>query len=146
LYHKDNRTAKSIILFLGTIVRFLKKQYNITVKIIECDGEITTTKPEVARWCTTKSIRLEPSAPDTQAQNEGAERSGGVIKDKARTTRLDANLPWELWPEIVRAAVYLYNRTPRYSNKWKSLYKVFLRLQRSTTALLHCRENQTTLT
>jgi hypothetical protein len=131
-YHKDNRTAKSIILFLGTIVRFLKKQYNITVKIIECDGEITTAKPEVARWCTTKSIRLEPSAPDTQAQNGGAERSGGVIKDKARTMRLDANLPWELWPEIVRAAVYLYNRTPRYSNKWKSPYEVFF-----TTAALY---------
>jgi hypothetical protein len=124
-YHKDNRPAKTIILFLGTIVRFLKKQYNITVKTIECNGEITTTKPEVARWCTAQSIQLEPSAPDMQAQNGGAERSGGVIKDKARTMRLDANLPWELWPEIVRAAVYLYNRTPRYSNKWKSRYEVF---------------------
>jgi hypothetical protein len=101
--------AKTIIMFLGTIVRFLKKQYNITVEIIKCDREITMMKPEVARWCTTKSIRLEPSAPDTQAQNGGAERSRGVIKDKARTMRLDANLRLELWPEIVRAAVYLYN-------------------------------------
>ena len=92
-YFKDNRPAKTIIFFLDIMTRFLHQQYNITVKVIECDGEITATKPEVARWCTAHAIRLEPSAPDTQAQNGGAERSGGVIKDKARTMRLDANLP-----------------------------------------------------
>jgi hypothetical protein len=74
---------------------------------------------------------LEPSAPDTQAQNGGAERSGGVVKDKSRTIRIDANLPWELWPEIVRATVYLHNRTPNYANGWKSPYEVFF-----TTAAL----------
>jgi hypothetical protein len=124
-YFKDNRPGKSIIRLLDIIVQFLKKQYNITVKVIECDGEIATTKPEVARWCTAQAIRLEPSAPDTQAQNGGAERSGGVVKDKSRAMRLDANLPWQLWPEITRAAVYLYNRTPNYSNHWKSPYEVF---------------------
>ena len=124
-YMKDNRTSKSIISCLESLVRFLKVQYNITVKVIECDGEIATTKPEVARLCTRMSIRLECSAPDTQAQNGGAERSGGVIKDKSRTIRLDANLPWEIWPEIVRAAVYLHNRTPNYNNGWKTPYEVF---------------------
>ena len=39
--------------------------------------------------------------------------------------RLDANLPWELWPEVVRSAVYLYNRTPRYLNCWRSPYEEF---------------------
>ena len=131
-YFKDNRLGKTIIYFLDIMVRFLKTQYNITVKVIECDGEIATTKPEVARWCNAQAIILEPSAPDTQAQNGGAERSGGVIKDKSRTIRLDANLPWELWPEITRAAVYLHNRTPNYTNAWKTPYEVFF-----TTALLY---------
>ena len=131
-YFKDNRPAKSIIGFLDIMTRFLERQYNIRVKVIECDGEITISKLEVARWCTARSIRLEPSAPDTQAQNGGAERSGGVIKDKARTMRLDANLPFEMWPEITRAAVYLHNRTPNYSNKWRSPYEVFF-----TFAALH---------
>jgi hypothetical protein len=35
---------------------------------------------------------VEPSALDTQAQNRGAERLGGVNKEKARAMRLDANL------------------------------------------------------
>lgn len=124
-YFKDNRPARSIIRLLGIFVQFLKKQFNITVKVIETDNEIVTVKQEVERWCTSLSIRIEPSAPDTQSQNGGAERSGGVIKEKARAIRLDANLPWELWPEITRAAVYLYNRTPNYPNKWRSPYEIF---------------------
>jgi hypothetical protein len=124
-YFKDNRTAKSIIHQLGIFIQFMKKQFNITVKVIETDNEIVTVKQEVARWCASLSIKIEPSAPDTQAQNGGAERSGGVIKEKARAIRLDANLPWDLWPEITRAAVYLYNRTPNYPNKWKSPYEIF---------------------
>lgn len=36
-----------------------------------------------------------------QAQDGGAESSGGVIIDKACTVRLDANLPWGLWPDVV---------------------------------------------
>ena len=55
-YFKDNRLGKTIIGFLDIIVLFLKKQYNVTVKVIECDGEIATTKPEVSRWCTARSI------------------------------------------------------------------------------------------
>ena len=124
-YFKDNRPARSIICLLGLFVQFMKKQFNITVKVIEADNEIVTVKQEVERWCTSMSIRIEPSAPDTQAQNGGAERSGGVIKEKARAIRLDANLPWDLWPEITRAAVYLYNRTPNYPNKWKTPYEIF---------------------
>ncbi|KAH5706327.1 RNA-directed DNA polymerase [Parastagonospora nodorum] len=124
-YFKDNRPARSIIRLLGLFVQFMKKQFNITVKVIETDNEIVTVKQEVEKWCTSLSIRLEPSAPDTQAQNGGAERSGGVIKEKARAIRLDANLPWELWPEITRTAVYLYNRTPNYPNNWKTPYEVF---------------------
>ncbi|KAL6152339.1 hypothetical protein ACJQWK_04811 [Exserohilum turcicum] len=77
------------------------------------------------RWLQARGIAVEPSAPDTQAQNGGAERSGGVNKEKARAMRLDANLLWELWPEVTRAAVYLYNRTPNYVNQWKTPYEVF---------------------
>jgi hypothetical protein len=71
----------------------MKKQFNITVKVIKTDNKIVTVKQEVERWCTSLLIRLKPSAPDTQAQNGGAKRLGGVIKEKARAIQLDANLP-----------------------------------------------------
>jgi hypothetical protein len=124
-YFTDNRPARSIIRILSNFIIFLKNHFNITVKVIEADNEITTVKPEVQRWLASNAIIVEPSAPDTQAQNGGAERSGGVNKEKSRAMRLDANLSWELWPEITRAAVYLYNRTPRYANNWKTPYEVF---------------------
>ncbi|QGA15008.1 hypothetical protein EYB26_002664 [Talaromyces marneffei] len=34
-------------------------------------------------------------------------------------------IPHDLWPEINRAAVYLFNRTPRYESNWKTPYEVF---------------------
>ena len=116
LYFKDNRPAHSIIKKLADFTLFLKTQYNVTVKVIETDNEIVTVKPQVERWLASRGIIVEPSAPDTQAQNGGAERSGGVNKERSRAMRLDANLPWNMWPEITRAGVYLYNRTPRYVN------------------------------
>jgi hypothetical protein len=125
LYFTDNRTANSIIKKLSDFLLFLKNHYNITIKVIESDNEITTVKPQVERWLASQGITVEPSAPDTQAQNGSAERSGGVNKEKSRAMRLDANLPWELWPEITRAGVYLYNRTPNYTNNWKTPYEIF---------------------
>ena len=124
-YFTDNRTAKSIVKILTNFFLFLKNHYNITPKTIEADNEIATVKPEVKHWLATQGVTVEPSAPDTQAQNGGAERSGGVNKEKSRAMRLGANLPWELWPEITRSAVYLHNRTPNYANNWKTPYEVF---------------------
>src|SRR6266702_6905792 len=39
--------------------------------------------------------------------------------------RIAANLPYDLWNEIVNCAVYLRDQTPRESNRWKSPYKRF---------------------
>jgi hypothetical protein len=125
LYFRDNRPAKTIIQLLSNFFLFLKNHFNVTVKVVEADNEITTVKPEVQRWLASQGIIVEPSAPDTQAQNGGAERSGGVNKEKARAMRLDANLLWQLWPEITRAAVYLHNRTLNYANHWKTPYEIF---------------------
>ena len=36
-----------------------------------------------------------------------------------------SKLPHDLWPEINRSAVYLYNRIPRYESNWKTPYEVF---------------------
>ncbi|KAK1912822.1 hypothetical protein P3342_004758 [Pyrenophora teres f. teres] len=143
LYFTDNRTAKSIIRLLTIFLLFLKNHYNISVKTIESDNEITTVKPDVERWLATQGIKVEPSAPDTQAQNGGAERSGGVNKEKARAMRLDANLSWELWPEILRAAVYLYNRTPNYDNHWKTPCEVFFTRVAFSNGIVTSCESQT---
>jgi hypothetical protein len=70
------------------------------------------------------------SAPNTQDQNGGAERSRGVLKDKKRAMRVKARLLYALWPKIGKTAVYLYNRTLNYGDsdtRWKSSYTRFCR-------------------
>ncbi|KAI0569423.1 gag-pre-integrs domain-containing protein, partial [Pyrenophora tritici-repentis] len=46
-YFKDNRPIRSIIRLLGLFVQSLKKQFSITVKVIETDNEIVTVEQEV---------------------------------------------------------------------------------------------------
>jgi hypothetical protein len=128
-YFIGERTQAKIIKHLHHYVTMMERQYNAKLQVVECDNEIIKTygfkKREACLWLEEQGIRLEPSAPNTQAQNGGAERSGAMIKEKARCNRIDAHLPRNMWPEITRATVYLYNRTPIAKNNWKSPYKRF---------------------
>ena len=92
---------------------------------MKMDRELYTQKLEVRRFLEQQRIRVEPSPPYTQALNGSGERSGSVIKQKIIAMENSSNLPKEPWPEITHAAVYLYNRTPRYSLNWKSPYELF---------------------
>ena len=103
----------------------LEVQYSIKVKAIECDNEITETHPRVAELLCDRGILAEPSAPNTQAQNGGAERIAAVIIQKSRAMRAGAKLPEYLWPETIKAATYLYNRTPSMQRDKKTPYELF---------------------
>lgn len=63
-------------------------------------------------------------APYTPQQNGSSERSGHTIVLKARALRVSANLPEGLWPEIVKAATYLHNRTPIKRHQWKTPFEM----------------------
>jgi hypothetical protein len=93
----------------------MKVHNSIKVKTVEFDNKIEKHSL-VAEFLASKSIRIELLAPNTQDQNGGAERLEGVLKDKKRAMRVKAQLPYALWPEIGKTAVYLYNRTSYYCN------------------------------
>lgn len=124
-YYLKDHSAESINIALHSILGILERQYGMRAKVIECDNEITMVRPSVGAYLQSLQIRLEPSPVYTQSQNGAAERSGGVVKEKARAMCSGANLPEMLWKEIVRAAVYLLNRTPRYQYRWKTPYDRF---------------------
>ena len=71
-------------------------------------------------WFETTGTLLLRSPPHTQDQNGAAERSGGVIISRSRAMQTDAKLPYFMWPEIVCAAGYILNRTPRQKHGWKT--------------------------
>ena len=125
----------------------MEKQYELKLQVIECDNELTIQKPGVKRYIESLHIKIEPSTPYTQALNGGAERSGGVVKQKIRSMRASSKLPAALWREISKAAVYLLNRTPKYQYNWKTSYDKFHTFitQRNGVAIEHKRPDQSHL-
>jgi hypothetical protein len=124
-FYLQDKTEKSIILALASFLGMLDRQYGIKVKAFESDNEIFTVKPRIKTWLEDRHIKIEPSPPHTQSLNGAAERSGGVVKEKANAMRDSSKLPVSLWREICKAAVYLLNRTPRKRIAWKTPFEIF---------------------
>jgi hypothetical protein len=100
------------------------KTYSLHMRTIRSDGELANVR-KISRWFSQEGIQFESSPPNTQDQNGRAERTGGVISTKARSMRISAKLPHNLWVDIVNAAVYLHNRTPKANLNWESPYERF---------------------
>jgi hypothetical protein len=104
------------------LLAHIKLQYHQRVRIIRIDNE-TAVGEEVKEYLREQGIVIEPSAPYTPAQNGHAESHGRTLATKARALRLASRLPHDLWPEIVRTAVYLMNRTPTRKLNWKTPFE-----------------------
>jgi hypothetical protein len=128
-YYFVTRKSADLIRIFDAFFNIIKVHNCIKVKTVKYNNKIEKHS-QVAEFLASKSIRIELLAPNTQGQNGGAERSGGVLKDKERAMRVKARLAYALWPEIGKIAVYLYNRTPNYGDsdtRWKSSYIRFRR-------------------
>jgi Reverse transcriptase (RNA-dependent DNA polymerase)/GAG-pre-integrase domain len=124
-YYLTDHKSATILAALQHLFGVLE-QCKIRPQTIECDNEIFMKRKAVLTWLQTdQHVKVEPSPPHVKDLDGAAERSGGIVKDKARAMRQAAKLPAALWPEIDRAAVYLHNRTPRYQYNWKSPYDRF---------------------
>jgi hypothetical protein len=129
-YYFVTRKSADLIRMFDAFFNIMEVHNSIKVKTVEYNNEIEKHS-QVAEFLVSKSIRIKPSAPNTQGHNGGAERSGGVLKDKERAMRVGARLPYALWPKIGKTAVYLYNRTPNYGDsdtRWESFYTRFRRV------------------
>lgn len=52
-------------------------------------------------------------------ENGVAERSNGLIAERARAMVINTGAPRQLWPEAIKAACYLLNRSPSKATNWK---------------------------
>ena len=66
---------------------------------------------KLEEYCKEEGITLQYSAPYTPEQNGLAEVSNRILHTLARAMVVDGKLPGYLWPEAVRASVYLLNRS-----------------------------------
>jgi hypothetical protein len=120
-FMKSHGLGKENRMILRDFLNWIEVQYSFKPKNIRSDGELFSK--EVRKELKLRSIEAKRSAPNTQAQNGGAERSGGAVMEKARTMRIAASLPHNLWKDIVEAACYLRNRIPLERNKWQSPFE-----------------------
>jgi hypothetical protein len=103
-------------------LRKMETLFGAVTKHIRLDGE-TSLGHEFSNLAIQKGFSIDKSAPDTQAQNGNAERAGRTILTKARALRIEAKLPSNLWPEAVKTAGYLANRTPTQRLNWRTPFE-----------------------
>ena len=120
---------KSLTEVLPTLVQFeawVKRQYGLSICKIKHDSERAVlginpaTETAYQAWVAEEGIDLEVSPSHTHEPNGGAERAGQELINKSITMRKGANLPVKLWPEAVKTACYLYNKSPIQSLDWRS--------------------------
>jgi hypothetical protein len=77
-----------------TILTALKHLFSVLEQLkirpgkIECDNEIFVKRKYMLTWLqAVRYVKVEPSPPYVKELDGAAERSGGVIKDKARSMR-----------------------------------------------------------
>ncbi len=92
------------------IMNWLQLQHDIKVRVVCSNGKIDYIKTK--RWLNCKDIDFERYAPNIYKQNDIAETVGKTIIAKARVIRLSKRFFHTLWKEIIKATVYLYNKTP----------------------------------
>jgi len=97
-------------------------QFDAKVVIIKLDRE-TSFSNKFSDFVMEKGYKVERSAPDTQEQNGGAERQGGIYAIKGRAMRIEANLPHDIWPKVLKTSGYITNQTPIKALNWKTPYE-----------------------
>ena len=79
------------------------------------NGELKSE--EVKLWLESRGTQLRFTAPYTSAHNGRVERMHRTLMGKARTMRLYADLPANLWDELYLTASHLHAKTPTRSLK-----------------------------
>jgi hypothetical protein len=108
---ETHKTKDGCVTAIIRMVGFCQNQLGIQIRAFMTDGERSLGNA-FKLWCGREGIIFQDTVPGTPEQNGFSERAGRLIIVVARRLIHDANLPKNLWPEAVRAAVYILNRTP----------------------------------
>jgi transposase InsO family protein len=96
-------------------VRSAERQSGKKLKIFRSDNGGEFTGRAFKDFLSDNGIAHQLSVPRTPQQNGVAERVGRTITTITRAILRDSNLPQLRWPDAMRHATHLYNRTPHSS-------------------------------
>lgn len=105
--HKSKEEAYSAICHFNDMA---KTQYNKTVKCYHIDGGKEFGGKKIEALCKKQGTLLKLTTPYTPEMAGIAERSNRTLFERVRSAILDRNIPRDLWPEVLKAEVYITNR------------------------------------
>lgn len=100
---------------LRKFVTFIENQTDRKVKRLRMDQGRKFGVYDLEAWKAEKGIKIEFSVAYSPEMNGIAERTNGLIVNKACCPLFDSNLDQSFWTEAFDTAVYLPNRTPSAS-------------------------------
>ena len=100
---------------------------NITgkkIKRLRCDNGKEYINKDIFRLAKEKGILIEPCPPYVHELNGTAERYNRSVMNTARYLLADAKVHTRFWPEVVKTATYLKNRTLTNTIVKKTPYEI----------------------
>jgi len=99
-------------------VNMVHTQYGVYPKVLRMDNGNEYGGTALNSFCSKRGIIIETTVPYTPEQDGVAERANRIILERARS--ISNSIPIEgfkkLWPELMRAAIYITNRVATRSN------------------------------
>jgi transposase InsO family protein len=93
-------------------ITYLERKLEMTPKAIRVDNGKEFINKVLKKWCRTKGIDLQTTAPYSPSQNGVAERFNRTLMEIARAMIIAKGLPHFLWAEAVSYAAYVRNSVP----------------------------------
>ncbi|KAD2393347.1 hypothetical protein E3N88_40324 [Mikania micrantha] len=124
LFSKDETSDKIIAL-----ITHLERQFSLPVKMIRSDNGTEFKNQVLDKFCISKGILRQYSAPRTPAQNGVVERKNRTLIEAARTMLADSGLPLSFWAEAVNTACYVLNRVHIVKRHNKTAYEILYKIK-----------------
>lgn len=106
-------------------VNLVENKFNKTIKKIQCDNGREYLNKDIYNFIRQKGIELLPCPPYVHELNGVAERYNRSAMDIGRCLMREANIHRRYWPEAIKTAAYLKNRTIANTVENKTPYEIF---------------------
>lgn len=106
-------------------VNLVENKFNKRVKKLQCDNGGEYLNRDIYNFIREKGIELLPCPPYVHELNGVAERYNRSAMDIGRCLMREAKIHRRYWPEIMKTAAYLKNRTIANTIENKTPYEIF---------------------
>lgn len=110
-------------------VNLVENKFNKRVKKIQCDNGKEYLNKDIYNFIRQKGIELLPCPPYVHELNGVAERYNRSAMDIGRCLMREAKINRRYWPEAIKTAAYLKNRTIANTVENKTPYEIFLKIK-----------------